>query len=118
MAASSLQLSAIKFPTQGRPDVGNRATAEEMYQLGLFHLAGDALPATLTLGVAYLKRAAGMGHVGAHFELGQAYRFGRGVDEDMDTAWACYLFAATHGHAGAAMVLAHAFYSLARECHP
>ncbi|MBI5526701.1 MAG: sel1 repeat family protein [Deltaproteobacteria bacterium] len=125
--AISHQLSAASRNCH-RPDTD---VAEELFQLGLAHLNADALPTAGPLGVACLKRAAALGHAGAHFELGEAYRFGREVDEDMDTAWAYYLFAATHGHAEAAMtlgvlyetgrglpqslVLAHAFYSLARD---
>jgi TPR repeat protein len=98
--AISHQPSAISRLEQTAGD-----EAEELFELGLVHLADDALSAAAALGVAYLKRAAELGHAGAHFEVGQAYRFGRGVAEDMDMAWSHYLFAATHGHAEAALTL-------------
>ncbi len=42
----------------------------------------------------YFEKAADKGHPGAAFELGQCYRFGRGVEKDLDEAEK-YLKAAT-----------------------
>ncbi|MBI5525116.1 MAG: hypothetical protein HY897_02200 [Deltaproteobacteria bacterium] len=39
--------------------------AEEFHQLGLTHMEGEAMPATYSLGVACLKRAASLGHPGS-----------------------------------------------------
>lgn len=56
-----LQRSAFRFEPETEPDAGDGTVADEAYKLGLKHLAGDTLPAAAPLGVAYLKRAAGVG---------------------------------------------------------
>lgn len=55
----------------------------------------------LAMAIAWLRRAAGQGHPGAEFHVGQLYDFGFGVEQDDRQALDWYRRAADHGNAAA-----------------
>lgn len=102
---------------------------ESMYTRWLFAalllgLVSGSFPATVALGqelprqrssapsaaIAALTKAAEAGDVEAAYSLGQAYAFGRGVSQSMETARRWFEDAAERGHVGAMINLGVAHY--------
>lgn len=75
---------------------------QALYNLGVAHAEGKAVPADRAKAVDLYRQAAGRGSVLAAFNLGQAYRKGEGVAADFAEAARWYRMAAEGGHYKAA----------------
>lgn len=80
-------------------------TAERLYRDALAHKERGETKEALNA----LRRAAELGHGGAAFELGESYRRGVGVEENLSAAARYYGEAAVADHAGGQYRLAEAF---------
>ncbi|WP_210496256.1 tetratricopeptide repeat protein [Microvirga antarctica] len=94
------------FALRHLEDAAGKGDPQALYNLGIYHSAGKALPRDMPKAVSYYEQAARKGSALAAFNLGQALRKGDGVAADPGKAAQWYEFAAKRGHFRAANELA------------